>query len=119
MVTGAPSVNVRLGFHAISANIGSYVQEAGPILLKAVVGVVLGLGQQGMQPRICFHPDPCRGRDFPNCHWSVRLREKSATAMPVRSCAARTVNRARQAVLHQPAPHFLHGDDGRFLGRRG
>jgi hypothetical protein len=23
MVTGAPSVNVRLGFHAISANIGS------------------------------------------------------------------------------------------------
>jgi hypothetical protein len=59
MVTGAPSVNVRLGFHAISANIGSYVQEAGPILLKAVVGVVLGLGQQGMQPRICFHPGEC------------------------------------------------------------
>src|ERR1035438_7609615 len=63
--------------------------------------------------------DPCRGRDFPNCHWSLRLREKSDAAMPVRSCAARTVNRARQAVLHQPAPHFLHGDDGRFLGRRG
>src|ERR1019366_1509286 len=37
----------------------SYVQEAGPILLKAVVGVVLGLGEQGMQPRICFHPGEC------------------------------------------------------------
>src|ERR1035441_9243099 len=44
---------------AISAHIGSYVQEAIPILLKAVVGVVLGLGEQGMQPRICFHPGEC------------------------------------------------------------